>query len=44
MGSSEKFQLRWNDFQDNLASAFRHLRDDQGSILQNYVSAEKFSS
>ena len=28
MGSSEKFCLRWNDFQDNISVAFRELRDD----------------
>ena len=28
MTSSEKFSLRWNDFQDNISSAFNSLRDD----------------
>ena len=28
MGSSEKFSLRWNDFQENISSAFSSLRDD----------------
>ena len=25
---SEKFCLRWNDFESNISSAFRELRDD----------------
>ena len=28
MPSSEKFSLKWNDFQDNISSAFNILRDD----------------
>jgi hypothetical protein len=28
MGSSEKFCLRWNDFQENISVAFRDLRND----------------
>ena len=28
MTSSEKFSLRWNDFQENISSAFNSLRDD----------------
>ena len=28
MTSSEKFSLRWNDFQENISSAFGNLRDD----------------
>ena len=28
MGSTEKFCLRWNDFESNLSSAFRDLRAD----------------
>ena len=28
MGSSEKFCLRWNDFQENISVAFRELRND----------------
>jgi len=27
--SSEKFCLRWNDFENNISSAFRELRDDK---------------
>jgi len=29
MGSSEKFCLRWNDFEANISGAFRELRDDK---------------
>jgi hypothetical protein len=29
MGSAEKFCLRWNDFESNISSAFRELRDDK---------------
>jgi len=29
MGSSEKFCLRWNDFETNISGAFRELRDDK---------------
>ena len=29
MGSSEKFCLRWNDFEANLGSAFRDLKDEK---------------
>ena len=29
MTSSEKFSLRWNDFQDNTISAFSNLREDK---------------
>ena len=29
MTSSEKFSLRWNDFQENTTTAFKNLRDDQ---------------
>ena len=28
MGTTENFCLRWNDFEANLSSAFRELRDD----------------
>ena len=28
MGSSEEFCLRWNDFESNISTAFRHLRND----------------
>jgi hypothetical protein len=28
MGSAEKFCLRWNDFESNISSSFRELRDD----------------
>ena len=28
MTSSEKFSLKWNDFQENISSAFNSLRDD----------------
>ena len=28
MSSSEKFCLKWNDFQANISSAFGNLRDD----------------
>ena len=28
MTSSEKFSLRWNDFQENISSAFGDLRND----------------
>ena len=28
MTSSEKFSLKWNDFQENIGSAFNTLRDD----------------
>ena len=28
MTSSEKFSLKWNDFQENVSSSFRHLRHD----------------
>jgi hypothetical protein len=28
MTSSEKFSLTWNDYQENIRSAFGHLRDD----------------
>ena len=27
-GHQEKFCLRWNDFEENISSAFRHLRND----------------
>jgi hypothetical protein len=29
MGSSEKFCLRWNDFESNISAAFRELREDK---------------
>merc|ERR1712128_336399 len=29
MSEREKFCLRWNDFESNLSSAFRELRDDK---------------
>jgi len=29
MGTSEKFCLRWNDFESNISTAFRELRDDK---------------
>jgi len=29
MGSSEKFCLRWNDFERNISGAFRELREDK---------------
>jgi len=29
MGSSEKFCLRWNDFENNISGAFRELREDK---------------
>jgi len=29
MGSSEKFCLRWNDFETNISNAFKELRDDK---------------
>jgi len=29
MGSSEKFCLRWNDFESNISVAFRELREDK---------------
>ena len=29
MGSSEKFCLRWSDFESNISSAFRELRKDK---------------
>ena len=29
MASSEKFCLRWNDFESNISVAFRELRDDK---------------
>jgi len=29
MASTEKFCLRWNDFENNISSAFRELRDDK---------------
>ena len=27
--NSEKFCLRWNDFEGNISAAFRELRDDK---------------
>jgi len=29
MGTSEKFCLRWNDFENNISGAFRELREDK---------------
>ena len=29
MGSSEKFCLRWNDFESNISVAFRELREEK---------------
>jgi len=29
MGSAEKFCLRWNDFESNISTAFRELREDK---------------
>jgi hypothetical protein len=29
MGSAEKFCLRWNDFESNVSTAFRELRDQK---------------
>ena len=29
MGSSDKFCLRWNDFETNISAAFQELRDDE---------------
>ena len=28
MGSTEKFCLRWNDFESNISVSFRELRED----------------
>jgi len=30
MGSSEKFCLRWNDFESNISVAFREIREEKG--------------
>jgi len=29
MASSEKFCLRWNDFESNISTAFQELREDK---------------
>ena len=29
MGGSEKFCLKWNDFESNISSAFRSLREEK---------------
>ena len=29
MGSTEKFCLRWNDFEANISSAFRDLKEEK---------------
>jgi hypothetical protein len=29
MGATEKFCLRWNDFETNISVAFRELRDEK---------------
>merc|ERR1712098_242391 len=29
MGSSDRFCLRWNDFETNISAAFQELRDDE---------------
>ena len=29
MASTEKFCLKWNDFENNISGAFRELRDDK---------------
>ena len=33
MESSEKFCLKWNDFETNISSAFREIRDDKVCVF-----------
>ena len=40
MTSSEKFSLRWNDFQENISSAFNSLRDDTNFTDVTLISEE----
>jgi hypothetical protein len=39
MGSSDKFCLRWNDFESNISSAFSELRDE-GDFFDVTLSCE----
>ena len=38
--SDEKLYLQWNDFQQNLTSAFRNLRDDKDFTDVTLVSGD----
>ena len=40
MTSSEKFSLKWNEFQDNMTSAFSNLRDDTAFTDVTLVSED----
>ena len=40
MTSSEKFSLRWNDFQDNTISAFSNLREDKNFTDVTLISED----
>ena len=41
MGNSEKFCLRWNEFESNISTAFRELRDDQDFFDVTLVCEEE---
>ena len=35
--ASEKFSLKWNDFQDNIVSSFKDLRSGVAENLIKYI-------
>ena len=41
MGASEKFSLKWNDFQDNVAKSFSQLRKQTGLMDVTLVSSDQ---
>ena len=38
MGSTEQYCLRWNDFQANITTAFKDIRDDEDLLDVTLVS------
>ena len=41
MGSSEKFCLKWNDFQENVSKSFSNLRKEAGLFDVTLVSSDQ---
>ena len=41
MGSGEKFCLRWNDFEANISSAFRDLKEEKDFSDVTLVCADQ---
>ena len=41
MGSSEKFCLKWNDFQDNVTKSFSKLRQESGLFDVTLVGSDQ---